>query len=101
MNYDHFNRALNKRIRNKRQYQNEMKRQGLIPFEQAEEIAKKVREERHKDYKPTKETERFLHNISKDKNGKVKLSGRQIEYMEKVGVNFKRPEYLGTEGGWK
>ena len=43
-NYAHYNRALNKFISSKRDYNNEMARQGMIPFEQAKVIAEKAKQ---------------------------------------------------------
>ena len=101
MDYEHYNRSLGVYIKNKRHYKEEMKRQGMVSFEEGEDLARKARERAHKDYKPTQETMKFLKHVeSRSKDGKVKLSGRELQYMEKIGVNFKRPEYKGIEGGF-
>lgn len=102
MDYNHYNRALNKHIRSKRHYYDELKRQNMVPQEQGDDIARRAREKQHKDYKPNDETIKFLFQAkgTMDKSGKVKLSGRQIAYMEKIGVNFKRPKDKGLEGGF-
>ena len=77
-----------------------MKRQGMVSQEKGEYLAKKAVEARHKPYKVDSETGRFLAEVnSTSKNGKVKLSGRQLAKMEKIGVNFKRPDYKGLNGG--
>lgn len=105
-NYEHFNRALGKHIFSKRQYQDEMARGGYIPFEEGEHLANKNRRESYKPYdKPSKEALDLIRNInmkSPDKNGKIKLSDREIDAMKKVGVNFQfkfQPETL--KGGFK
>ena len=101
MDYSHFNDSLGKYIRSKRHYKEEMKRQGMVSFEEGEDIACRARERSHKDYKPTKETEKFLSEVNmRAKDGKVKLSGREMAYMEKIGVNFKRPEERPLKGVW-
>lgn len=102
MDYSGYNRALGVNIKSKRHYQEEMKRQGMVSYEKGEDIARKARERAHKDYKPTEETKRFLSEVNnRSKDGKVKLSGRELAYMEKIGVNFKRPKDLGLNGGWR
>lgn len=102
-NYEHYNRALGKYIKSKRHYEDEMKRQGMVSFEKGEQMAKDAQEKMHKDYKPNDEMIKFFYQVkgSVDKNGHLKLSGRQISYMEKMGVDFKRPEDKGTEGGFE
>ena len=101
MDYSGYNRALGKYIRGKYHYFDEMKRQGMVSYEEGEDIARKAREKSHKDYKLNEKTEKFLSEVNmRAKNGKVKLSGREIDYMEKIGVSFKKPEYLGQKGGW-
>lgn len=103
-NYEHFNRAMGKHITSKRHYQEEMKKGGFVPFEEAESIANKAQRESHKDYEPS---EKLLNLVSSvkcraDKKGKVKLSDRQIEAMQSIGVNFKpnkNCQDLSTEKG--
>jgi hypothetical protein len=98
----HYNRILQKYIKTRKQYDDELKKQGMVPYEQGADMAERARQRQHKDYRPTDETRRFLYEVQSgaDKNGHVKLSGRQLEYMERIGVNFKRPEFKGTKGGW-
>lgn len=99
----HFNRELNKYITTRKQYKDELKRQGMVPYEQGKDMAERARQRQHQDYRPTTETRKFLYEVknSADKNGKIKLSGRQIEYMEKMGVNFKPVKERPLEGGWE
>jgi len=99
----HYNRALGKYITNKRQYNDEMKRQGMVSKEKGDELARKAKERDHKDYKPTREHVQFLASVKNrtDKNGNVKLDGRQLEYMKKIGCQLKRPKERPMEGGWE
>ena len=101
--YEHYNRALEKYIRSKRHYEEELKKAGCVPFEQGKDMAEEAEKKLHKDYKPTDEVVKFLYQVkgSVSKDGKVQLSGRQIAYMEKIGVNFKRPKDRGTKEGWE
>ena len=102
-NYEHYNRALGKHINSKRQYKDEMKRQGMVSSEKGDEMAAKAKEQAKRDYKPTRETLQFIESVRQrtDKNGNVKLGGRQIDYMKKVGVDFRRPKDRPLEGGWE
>ena len=99
--YDGYNRALGKHITSKRHYNDEMKRQGMVSFEKGQAMADKAQEKMHKDYKLKDETRRFLKNINKTKDGKVNLSGREMAYMKKVGVDFRKPKERPLEGGWE
>ena len=98
--YNHFNRALGKQINSKKQYKEECKRQGMVTSEKGNDIAHKAKESNRNDYKPSKDTAQFYASLNKTKDGKVKLSGRQLEFMKKKGVSFKRPDYKGIEGGF-
>lgn len=99
--YEHFNRELGKQINSKRQYKEELKRRGLVSQDKGDQMAKDAKERQHRDYKPSDETKRFFSEINskKSKDGQIKLSGRELAYMKKVGVDFRRPEYKGLEGG--
>lgn len=78
-----------------------MKRQGMVSQEKGEDLAKKAIEDRQKPYKVDLKTRKFLEEVkSSSKDGKVKLGSRALDYMEKVGVNFKKPDYKGLEGGF-
>jgi len=97
----HYNRALNKYIRTKSQYNDEMKRQGMVSEEKGNYLAEKAREKMRKPYKVDLETRKFLEEVkSHSKKGKVKLSGRELEFMKKKGVKFERPDYKGLKGGF-
>lgn len=98
----HYNKALGKEIHTKRQYNEEMKRQGMVSQEKGDDIAKRAREKSHRDYKVDKETARFIAEV-KDSgvDGKVKLGSRALDFMEKKGVSFKRPKERPMEGGFE
>lgn len=117
-NYEHFNKALpnwnspkGRYIRNKHQYQEEMKKAGLIPYEQAERILEQ-KEREYRDWKP-KPTKDCLDIIeaarqSADKKGRVKLSDRTIDKMIKMGAIKNRdifadklPKHYQEKGGFK
>lgn len=80
-----------------------MRKQGMVSFEEGKDIARKAREKRQKDYKPSEETVKFLYSAkgSVDKSGKVKFSGRQLAYMKKIGVSFERPKERPLRGGFE
>ena len=96
----HYNRALQKKITNRYQYSDEMKRQGMVSQEKGDYLAKRAEESKKQPYKVSKDTMGFLmHMKAKSKNGKITPRGNEIKYMQKMGVNFKRPEDKGTQGG--
>ena len=99
--YEHYNRALGKHITSKKQYENEMQRQGMVSADKGNEMAAKTRESRRKEYKPDKDTLQFVNSLHGDKNGKIQLSGRQLEFMKKKGVSLERPKDRPLEGGWE
>ena len=99
----HYNRALDIPITSQRQYNDELKRRGLVSQEQGDDIALRAKHDNKQPFKPTDETMRYLHHVQShaQKDGKVKLSGQEIVYMEKLGCKFGKVEYKGTEGGFK
>ena len=115
--YQHFNRALpnwhnsqGRYISSKRQYEKEVREAGLISYEKAEEIRKHNEDKAKKNRKRySKETLEFLGEIREgtDKKGKVKLSGRQIDYMIAKGAIKNRdifadklPKHYQPKGGF-
>lgn len=99
--YEHFNRELNCHIRNKRHYNEELKRRGFVTKEQGDDMARQANERNRKPYKIGKDTERFIAEVSASaKDGKVKLGSRAIDFMKKKGVRFGQTEYRGQEGGF-
>ena len=110
-NYDHINRSLGnwdtpkgKRITSKKHYESELKKQDMVSSEKAQELkAKYDQEHKRKDYKPDKETREFYNYVkgTADKNGKVKLGGKALEFMKSKGVKFVSPtkEFLDKADG--
>lgn len=85
--YEHYNRALGKQIRSKRQYDEELKKGGFISKDKADEITKKKAEKAP--YKASPEVRRILDSCSKpDKNGNVKMSDRGIDALKNMGMSF-------------
>ena len=90
-NYQHHNRALGKYISSKAQYENEMAKQGYIPFEQAEVLAERARTGQRKEYKGLSKQAMEVCKAAKDqadKKGNLKASSRLIDGMKKTGVCF-------------
>ena len=98
-NYDHYNKALGKHITSKRHYEEEMKRQGCVPFEKGQELVAKSRANQRKDYKISDESARFMNEVklTADKKGNVKLGDRAIDYLNslKLKDSKHRPGYSG------
>ena len=82
--YEHYNRALGKRIRSKSHYQEEMKRQGMIPKEAADEIARKRTE--RKPYTPSQDARDIINSLRPDKKGNVRMSDRAIDKLKDMGM---------------
>jgi len=96
----HYNRALQKNITTRKQYKDEMQRQGMVSQEKGDYLAKKAEQAKQQPYNVSKDTMGFLmHMKSKSKNGKITPRGNEIKFMKKMGVNFKRPDDKGTQGG--
>jgi len=104
MNYKHYNRALGKMIHTKRDYFKEMKRQGMVPQEEAEQMVRDYEKRRNQPYKPTGKAMGLIRSFAdmrKDKHGRIKLSDRQIDAMKKTGVVFNpRFKPTGIKGGF-
>ena len=104
MSYKHYNRSLQKMIHTKEDYWKEMKRQGMVPLKEAEAMAKDYEKRRNQPHKVSDKTiglVRSIGDMRKDKNGKIKLSDRQIDAMKATGVNF-NPSFrpTDTKGGF-
>ena len=93
-NYEHFNTALGnwdspkgKYISSRAHYERELAKQGMIPFEQAEQM--KV--DTHKPYDGISKKAMDVCNAAKgmaDKRGNLKVGTRLQKGMESVGVSF-------------
>ena len=104
--YAHYNRALNKFISSKRDYNNEMARQGMVPFEEGKAIAEKAKAESMKKYELCQKSKDIISTVHaiKDSKGNVKLSDRTIDAMKEVVVSFndsKCPSHYKKSGGFE
>jgi hypothetical protein len=88
--YNHYNRALQKHISSKREYEYEMKRGGFVPIEEAEKMAEKFRKDKEHKYEPSQKAESIIRaaSLMKDSKGNIKAGSRLIDGMKEVGVNF-------------
>ena len=102
---DHKGRPI--KVQGKEHYKLLMARGGLVPFEEAQQMASNANtKSKSEGYKPTPELEAFMREVKQcaDKKGNVKLSGRMVEKMKSFGVSFDSclPDYLKNapiEGG--
>lgn len=100
----HYNVALGKVITSQKQYNEEIKRGGYIPYEQAQEVVANNLERRKK-FSVSDECDVRTKNICDRgrKDGKARLNDSDIEFMKK-SMTFKNPlpeHYQGkTEGGF-
>ena len=89
--YEHFNRAFNKYIGSKKQYDEEMAKGGYIPFEKAEQMAEQTRNRMKKTYNGLSEkTMRFLHQVKStaDRKGNIEVSDRFVKGLKENGVRI-------------
>ena len=80
----HFNSALGKVITSERQYRDEVKKGGYIPYEEAQERDRQKTEERNKFVVSDKAVE-WMRSVrsSADRRGNVKLSDQQVDFLKK------------------
>ena len=103
-NYAHINRSFSdwdtpngKIVRSKDHYERLMAEQGMVSFEQGEEIAEKSRKEKIKPYKLTEQSKAIIASarMAADKKGNVKLGDRAIDALiQKKAINKKLPEHM-------
>ena len=110
--YEHFNRSFKhwdtpkgKYIRTKRQYNEAMAREGMVPYEEAKERVEKFDDKLNKStYGPlSRKADSLIRSVHGGKKGKIALSDRQIDAMKEVGVNFNAlhcPKHYQKEGGF-
>jgi hypothetical protein len=112
--YEHHNTAFKnwdspkgKYIRSKRQYVEAMKREGMVPYEQAAEMARRTEE---KLQNPKLELSKKAHEIIEtakliaDRKGNIKPGDRMIDAMKDVGVAIGHPQlpkHYTKEGGFE
>ena len=111
-NYSHFNRSFRKwdspkgrYISSRADYDKAMKEEGMIPYEQAKEIAQKVQEQREEyPNKLSPKAMSLLTSVNVKKGGKINLSDRQVDKLQEIGVKVKLPDWLPKhyqpEGGF-
>ena len=102
--YDHYNRALGMYIRNKYQYHDELKKRGLVSFEEGQRLADK--KEKVKKWKPSMDLRHQIRAMKTvaDKNGNVTLAHvpKVVEVMKKNGMTFdmsKLPKHYQDQWG--
>ena len=88
--YDHYNRALGKHIRNKRQYNDELKRRGMVSFEEGCRLAESKRKESK--WIPSKDCIDMLRDIKHVSGNKDTIVLGQypkiVEKLKEKGMQF-------------
>ena len=96
-NYNHYNRTLGMQIRSKDHYDKVCKERGMVPIEQAQEMAEKGRIAKIKPYELSKESEeiiKYAHQI-KDTKGNLKLGDKAIKALiDKKAIGKVVPDYM-------
>lgn len=102
-NYQHYNRALGKYISTKKQYNEELRQQGFVSFEEGCKLAEKKSKESK--WIPSKNCTDMMREVldKKDKNIVLGQHPRLVDGMRKMGVKFELPDWLSKhyqEGGF-
>lgn len=102
--WEHYNRELGKYISTKKQYYNELKRQGFVPFEEGCRLVEKKQKESK--WIPSKDCTDMMREVldKKDKNITLAHYPKLVEGMRKLGVRFELPDwcpkYYQEKGGF-
>lgn len=111
-NYEHFNKALpnwnspkGRYISSKAHYEKVLSAEGFISKDKADVIAENVRNKRNQDKydKLSPQAMELLQSVNKDKKGRIHLSGKQIDGLQKLGATLKIPDWCPRhykEGGY-
>ena len=100
--WEHYNRELGKYISTKKQYFDELKKRGLVTFEEGCQLAEAKQKESK--WIPSKDCTNMMREVldKKDKNIVLGQHPRLVEGMKKLGVKFELPDWLPkhySEGG--
>ena len=98
-NYEHYNRAMEKHISSKKQYDDEMKRGGFVSFEEGEKIASKRNKKIPYDSISPK-AQAIISSIKQQSKKNFKLSDRAIDAIKELGVRFERQDKPTGRGGF-
>lgn len=91
-NWDHPTKG--KWINSKAQYDECMAREGMIPYEKAREISANREKQIAQSYNGISEKAKVLiSSVNKGKNGKIKLSDKQIDGLKEVGAKLSLPDW--------
>ena len=101
-NYEHINRSFKnwdtpkgKYISSKRAYNEAMAREGMVPYEKAQQMVKDCNEKRDKQSYDglSEKAANLIRSVHKGKNGKINLSDRQVNKLKEVGVKIELPDW--------
>jgi hypothetical protein len=104
--YEHFNRALNKYIGSKAQYEKELSKGGYVPYDKGCEIAEVSKSKSRKPYDKLSDKAMGLIKATRlisDKKGNIKAGDRLIDGMRSCGVDFsyyKKIDHYALKGGF-
>ena len=101
-NYSHFNRSMGKYINSKKQYQEEMRKGGYVPYDEGCQQAELSEKKLRKEYQLSKRAENIIRGVQSvaGRDGKVKLSDRMIDEMKDFGaIGRKKVDGLNSDKG--
>ena len=98
--YEHYNRVLGKYISSKKQYFDELKRRGLVTYEEGCRLAES---KKTATWIPSKDCIDMGRELMQKGDGQKKIilgqHPRLVEGMKKLGLSFKVPNDLPTDKG--
>ncbi len=87
--FRHYNNALGMWIYSKAHYKHEMKKRGLVPYDEAERLAEKWdKENPHQDYTLSEGAREIIESLmlTADKHGNIQLGSRAINKLIEIGA---------------
>lgn len=88
--FRHYNRSMQCMIYSKEHYKHEMKKRGLVPYEEAERLAEEW-DKKNLNKKYTGPSDKALNiikslRLTADKHGNIKLGGNAVRELSRLGL---------------
>lgn len=96
--FSHYNEAMGVKIESKEHYKQEMKKRGMVPFDETERLAKEWDKEHsqqsYDELSPKAADIISSLKMSADKHGNIQLGSRAIEALIGIGAIKPRSPYI-------
>lgn len=95
--YEHYNRSFGKYIRNKQEYDYEMKSRGFVPYEKGCQLAES--KEKVMKWVPSKDCVDMVKATLTmgDSKGNFKPTSQMLDAMKQKGISFNLPKNMPKE----